>query len=84
MQLISRNQCPLCEEARETLHRLARPLGFAVSESKIDDDPALAEAYELEVPVVLVDGQRHAFGSVDPQRLKSAIEAARRARKLGP
>lgn len=78
--LISRNMCPLCDEARETLLLLSNQLGFEIVEQKIDGDKALEDRYGLEVPVVLVDGARHAFGSVDPQRLQTAVESARRQR----
>lgn len=81
--LVSRRDCPLCAEARETLLLLAPSLHIDINEIEVDDDQALEDLYGLEVPVVLVDGARHCFGHVDPVRLKPAVEAARNRRAHG-
>jgi len=39
----------------------------------IEDDPQLADEYAEFIPVVLVDGARHDFYRVDPQRLAAAL-----------
>jgi glutaredoxin len=58
-------QCPLCDEARETLARA----GVAFSEVDIRTDRELLRAYRLEIPVVTVDGRREFVGRVDAGRL---------------
>jgi len=62
-------KCPLCDEARELLHRE----GVAFSEVDIRTDRALLRAYREEIPVVAVDGQKAFVGRIDPGRLATAL-----------
>jgi hypothetical protein len=39
----------------------------------IEDDPRLADEYAEFIPVVFVDGARHDFYRVDPERLFQAL-----------
>ena len=63
-------QCPLCDEARETLERVAP--GFA--EVDIRTDRALLRAYRNEIPVVTVDSRKLFVGRVDAARLREALD----------
>jgi glutaredoxin len=58
-------QCPLCDEARETL----AGAGVDFREVDIRGDRELLRAYRLEIPVVTVDGQKEFTGRVDTGRL---------------
>lgn len=66
-------QCPLCDEAREVLHRE----GVAFSEVDIRSDRALLRAYREEIPVVTVDGEKAFAGRVDAPRLRALLANAR-------
>jgi len=66
-------KCPLCDEAREVLHRE----GVAFSEVDIRTDRALLRAYRDEIPVVTVDGRKAFVGRVDPGRLAEALRTPR-------
>lgn len=48
--------CPLCEEAREVVERVARELGLDVEHVDVGSGPGL-EKYRDQVPVVLWNGQ---------------------------
>jgi len=61
--------CPLCDEARELLHRL----GVAFSEVDIRTDRTLLRAYREEIPVVTVDGRKAFVGRIDPARLAAVL-----------
>lgn len=62
-------QCPLCDEARETL------LSAGVEHEEVDirRDRALLRAYRLEIPVVTVDGRKEFMGRVEPERLLALL-----------
>ena len=75
--LIGRPGCHLCDDARAVVTRVADAVGADVEELSIDDDPALAERYGEEIPVVLVDGAQHAFWRVDEHRLTEALAGRR-------
>lgn len=71
--LIGRSGCHLCDDARAVVVAVTEPLGIAWRELSIEDDPALADRYAEEIPVVLVDGRQHDFWRVDPDRLRAAL-----------
>lgn len=73
--LLGRPGCHLCDEAREVVRRVAQEAGVDWQERSVDDDEALAGEYGELVPVVLVDGRRHAWWRVDEQRLRDALAA---------
>ncbi len=52
VEFVTRDDCPLCDEARSVLGRWARRLGIEVVERNIDRDAELAEALGDSVPVV--------------------------------
>lgn len=73
IQLIGRDGCHLCEQAREVVQQVADELGVTWEERSIDDDPALREQYWEQIPVTLVDGAQHDFWRVSPDRLRAAL-----------
>ncbi|GAA1954709.1 glutaredoxin family protein [Agromyces allii] len=82
LTLIGKPGCHLCDDAREVVQAViaeveatdagGRPV---LEEQSILDDPALAERYAEEIPVLLVDGRMHAYWRVDAERLKAALLA---------
>lgn len=73
VELLGRDGCHLCEEAREVVARVCAALGVAWSERSVDDDPGLLARYSDLVPVVLVDGAEHAHWRVDAGTLRAAL-----------
>ena len=63
-------QCPLCDEARALLERK----GIAFEEIDIRSSRELLRAYRLEIPVVLVDGEKQFVGRIDPERLARLLQ----------
>ncbi|ANJ25657.1 glutaredoxin family protein [Agromyces aureus] len=82
LTLIGKPGCHLCDDAREVVQAViaefeatdagGRPV---LEERSILDDPSLAERYAEEIPVLLVDGEMHAYWRVDPVRLKAKLLA---------
>lgn len=77
--LVGRAGCHLCDEARHVVRRVAEQTGTGWVELSVDDDEQLLRLYGEEVPVVLVDGARHAYWTVDPERLRAALTPRRDA-----
>jgi hypothetical protein len=73
VRLIGKPGCHLCEQAREVIAAVCAETGETFDEVSILDDPALAAEYADEIPVTLVDGQRHDYWRVDAQRLRRAL-----------
>ncbi len=53
VEFLTREGCPLCDEGRARVGRIASLLGLQVDDVDVDADPALREAYGGRVPVVL-------------------------------
>jgi len=86
LTLIGKPGCHLCDDAREVVQAVmaeveaetratdaAGSTSVALDEVSILDDAALAERYAEEIPVLLVDGEMHAYWRFDPVRLKTAL-----------
>jgi len=67
-------KCPLCDEARELLHRE----GVTFEEVDIRSDRALLRAFRDEIPVVTVDGRKEFVGRIEPGRLASLLRGPNR------
>ncbi|HEV7169073.1 MAG TPA: glutaredoxin family protein [Micrococcaceae bacterium] len=74
--LVTKTDCHLCAAAHAVVALAAEELGLAWEEKSIDADPALAERFAEEVPVVLVDGVQRDFWNIDPVRLRRVLREA--------
>lgn len=56
--LYTRAGCHLCEVAKSILDDVQKERAFELVVLDIDADPALVALYDLEVPVVAIDGRK--------------------------
>jgi glutaredoxin len=75
VQIYSRHECHLCEQALETLELLQSELRFEIQEIFIDGDPDLEYKYGDQVPVIQIDHVQHDFFRVDPVRFRKSFNA---------
>jgi len=54
----SRKGCHLCDVVKETLARIEGRADFRWREVDIDADPELRQRFDIEVPVVFIDGRK--------------------------
>jgi len=71
--LYSRPGCHLCDDARQVIETVCAELGERYTEVDITTSPELQREYGEQIPVTLVDGRRHDFWRVDPDRLRAAL-----------
>lgn len=76
--LVSKSDCPLCDEAKEALAHAREKVPFDLEVRALEDDEALRAAHTLEVPVVFIDGHKKFFGRVVPLLLLRELRAAAR------
>jgi glutaredoxin len=74
VELYTREGCHLCDDAALALERVRARAPFELAVIDVDTDPALAERYGMEVPVVLVDGKKVAKFRVDEAALLRRLE----------
>lgn len=73
VQLIGKPGCHLCEDAEQVVAAVCAEAGERWERRSILDDPTLADEYWELIPVVLVDGVRHDYWRIDPDRLAAAL-----------
>jgi hypothetical protein len=73
VEVISRHGCHLCEIAESVVKEVKREMDFELAISYVDEDKDLNEKYGEEVPVTLINGERHDYFKVDKQRFKNSI-----------
>lgn len=84
--LLSKPGCHLCDDARETIESVRSELAAAadggvateLEELDILQDAKLARLHSEDIPVVLIEGRRHAIWRVDRNRLEAALRRAAR------
>jgi glutaredoxin len=74
LTLITRDQCHLCEVAKEAMARVAQATGEDWREVDVDSDPRLQAEYWDRVPVILLDGKEHGYWRVEEERLLRDLE----------
>ncbi len=75
LTLVGKPGCHLCDDARAIVEAVASDpdVSATLTEVSILEDPALADRYAEEIPVVLIDGAMHSYWTVDEARLRRAI-----------
>ena len=75
--LVTREGCHLCDAAREIVTAVVgENRSASLVELSIDDDAVLADRYAEEIPVILINDRVHNIWRVDPDRFRSALDAA--------
>ena len=77
--LYSKPGCHLCDDARAVVEAVCAELGESFDEVDITTSEELLRRFGEEIPVTFVDGAQHDFWRVDPDRLRAALTATRRA-----
>ena len=73
VEVISRHGCHLCEIAESVVCDVMKEVDFELLVKYVDEDDLLNQEYGEEVPVTLINGQRHDYFKVDRERFKNAI-----------
>jgi len=77
IELYTRVGCHLCDDAKvvidKVLSRVRSRGDFELAIIDVDSDAALAERYGLEVPVIVVDGRKHAKYRLDERAFEERL-----------
>ena len=66
--IYSRQNCHLCEVAKEVVESARNEVEFDLEVVFIDGDAELEKLYGEEVPVTMINGRRHDYFKVDRTR----------------
>ena len=72
--LYTRAGCHLCDEAKDQLRELRRQAAFTLREVDIDQDPALRQRYNDEVPVIFIHGRKAFKYRIDPRQFLKRLQ----------
>ena len=73
IQLYSRPNCPLCEEAKLMLDLVKDDMYLNIEEINIEEDDELHEKYLLRIPVITSKGEIIQEGRIDYPTLLEAF-----------
>lgn len=76
VELYTRAACHLCDDAKAVIERVRATRPFELRVIDIDTDPRLVALYGWEIPVVVVDGRKHAKLRLDERRFAERIARA--------
>ncbi|HUB06947.1 MAG TPA: redoxin domain-containing protein [Myxococcales bacterium] len=77
VEIYSKKDCHLCDEAKAVLARVRERIPFELIEVDIEQDAKLFEQFKYDVPVVYVDGRRAFKHRVDEQDFATRLERGR-------
>ncbi|WP_019412411.1 glutaredoxin family protein [Paenisporosarcina sp. TG20] len=73
VQLYSRNNCPLCDDARLMLQLVKEDVYLDIEEINIEEDDEIHEKYFLRIPVIESEGKIIQEGRIDYATLLEAF-----------
>ncbi|MCX6458395.1 MAG: glutaredoxin family protein [Actinobacteria bacterium] len=73
VKVLSKPGCHLCEDAIKIVAQVTNELNVGYEVEEIQNNPELMHQYGEEIPVIFVDGKRHDYWRVDPERLRKAL-----------
>ncbi|MCM3567460.1 glutaredoxin family protein [Neobacillus mesonae] len=75
--IYTRNHCPLCDKAKTVLLELKEEYEFHLVEVDIEQSDELTERYGLMIPVVYINGEEAAYGSVNKYEISNRLQKNR-------
>jgi glutaredoxin len=74
VELMGKPGCHLCDEARLIVRDVLEEFpGVDLVERNILEDPEMFETMKNDIPVVMINGQRHSTWRVDADALRQAV-----------
>ena len=71
--LFTKENCGLCEEAKEAIRSVKSDYEIEVNEIDIYSNDALLEEYQLMIPVIQMNGETVAYGKIHKIDILNAI-----------
>ena len=73
LTLFTKENCGLCEEAKDAIRLVQSEYEIEVNEIDIYSDDALLEEYQLMIPVIQKNGETVAYGKIHKIDILNAI-----------
>ena len=76
VDFFTRAGCHLCDDALAVVERVRSDVAFTLHIIDIDSDAELRALYDWEVPVIAVDGRKHAKFRLDEEAFRRRLAAS--------
>jgi glutaredoxin len=73
IKILSKPDCHLCDEAKETIQRVTKRLPIDIEVIDIEKDPELFNQYRYDIPVIFLDERKIFKHRVDEPKLKKIL-----------
>jgi glutaredoxin len=73
IKILSKPDCHLCDEAKETIQRVTKRLPIEMEVINIEKDPDLFNQYRYDIPVIFLDERKIFKHRVDEQKLRKIL-----------
>jgi hypothetical protein len=73
LTLYSKPGCHLCDDMKHVIEAVAKRIPLALEVVDISTDQTLTDRYELEIPVLLIEGKKAAKYRVDERALEEKL-----------
>jgi glutaredoxin len=73
LTLFTKENCGLCEEAKDAIRLVQSEYEIEVNEIDIYSDDALLEEYQLMIPVIQINGETVSYGKIHKIDILNAI-----------
>lgn len=75
INLFTKRNCPLCDEAHEILQELKHEIPLDIEEIDIYSDDKLLETYQLKIPVIVSEGKELDYGKISIETLRQKLKS---------
>ncbi|MGB2867496.1 MAG: glutaredoxin family protein [Bacteroidota bacterium] len=82
VELFSKEDCKLCDDARNLLKRLDKEFVFKLEETKLTEDDPRFKEFMLEIPVVVVNGKSTLKSVIREEELRTILKGENPSTKL--
>ncbi len=72
--ILSKPDCHLCDEAKQTIERVTKRLPIEIEVINIEKDPELFNQYRYDIPVIFLEERKIFKHRVDEQKLKKILD----------
>ena len=73
LELFSKDDCALCDEAKELIHRVNNDFHFTVTETKLKPGDPDFPKYEKKFPVLVASNGKQIFGKMTEEQVRTLL-----------
>ncbi|TYR80070.1 glutaredoxin family protein [Priestia megaterium] len=73
VMMYTKQNCPLCDQAKDILVSLQAEIGFRLIERDIYENDTLLEKFQLMIPVLEIDDEPIMYGKIQREEIRKRL-----------